>query len=132
MDNIDKRIIAILKKNARTPFMQIAQQVDVSEGTVRNRVKELTAQGIIKQFTIATTKDVAAVVGVITQTGTKTNSITAAITKYVTAAYEVSGKYDIIALIPGSTAEEINTTVERIRTIAGVSDTETFTVLAQR
>lgn len=132
MDSIDKRIIGILKKNGRTPFMQIATTLGVSEGTVRNRVKELTAKGSIKRFTVETTSDVAAIIGIITTTGTRTNTITAAVARHATAAYEVSGKYDIIATVPGMTAEEINTTVERIRAIDGVSETETFTVLAQR
>ncbi len=41
MDEIDKKIIEILKEDSRTPFLKIAEMLGISEGAVRNRVKRL-------------------------------------------------------------------------------------------
>ena len=42
VDKIDWEIIRILEKNGRAPNKEIAEQIGVSEGTVRNRIKKLT------------------------------------------------------------------------------------------
>ena len=52
VDERDKRIIEILRKDARTANTEIAQKLDISEAAVRNRVNELQDKGVIKRFTI--------------------------------------------------------------------------------
>mgnify|MGYP002762855486 CR=1 FL=1 len=42
MDELDRQILDILRRDARTPYTEIAAQVGTSEGTVRNRVERLT------------------------------------------------------------------------------------------
>lgn len=50
IDEIDKKIIGILQKNARTPYTEIAKKVGLSEGAVRKRVSSLEEKGIIKKY----------------------------------------------------------------------------------
>lgn len=50
LDETDIGILEILRKNARTPFLNIAKKVRISESTVRKRVKELEKEGIIKKY----------------------------------------------------------------------------------
>jgi LysW-gamma-L-lysine carboxypeptidase len=52
MDDIDKTIIKILTKDSRTPNTEIAQKVNLSEGSVRARIDKLISSGAIKNFTI--------------------------------------------------------------------------------
>ena len=52
MDDIDKTIIKILTKDSRTPNTEIAQQVNLSESSVRARIEKLVSSGAIKNFTI--------------------------------------------------------------------------------
>ena len=52
MDDIDKTIIKILTKDSRTPNTEIAQQVKLSESSVRARIDKLVSSGAIKNFTI--------------------------------------------------------------------------------
>ena len=54
MDDLDRRILSILRRDSRAPYTQIADRVDTSEGTVRNRVERLVEEGIIERFTVAT------------------------------------------------------------------------------
>ncbi|WP_456473827.1 Lrp/AsnC family transcriptional regulator [Candidatus Pyrohabitans sp.] len=51
-DEKDLKIIDILRKDARTPFTEIARRLHVSEATVRKRVDVLEKMGIIKGYTI--------------------------------------------------------------------------------
>ena len=50
LDPVDFGIIKILKDNARTPYLNIAKELNVSESTIRNRVRNLQENGIIKRF----------------------------------------------------------------------------------
>lgn len=48
IDYLDERIIEILKKDSRRPFVDIANQLKVSEGTIRSRVRRLVDEDIIQ------------------------------------------------------------------------------------
>ena len=50
IDDTDKGILDILGNNARTPFLDIAKQLRVSESTIRKRVSNLEKQGVIKKY----------------------------------------------------------------------------------
>lgn len=52
MDKKDEKIIEMLRENARKPFTEIAEELDVSEATVRKRVQNLEENEIIKKYTI--------------------------------------------------------------------------------
>jgi Lrp/AsnC family transcriptional regulator for asnA, asnC and gidA len=48
IDELDHRIIEILAENGRTPNNEIAVKLSISEGTVRNRIKKLTGNDLLK------------------------------------------------------------------------------------
>ena len=50
MDKIDRQILDILQKNARTPLKAIAEQVFLSSPAVSIRIEHLEKQGIITGF----------------------------------------------------------------------------------
>lgn len=50
IDEKDRKILEILRKNARTPYTQIAKKIELSEGAVRKRVDALEKKGIIKKY----------------------------------------------------------------------------------
>ena len=52
MDEIDRRIIDILRKNGRAKYTEIAKEIGIPEATVRYRVRSLVNEGVIKRFTI--------------------------------------------------------------------------------
>jgi DNA-binding Lrp family transcriptional regulator len=51
IDDVDKRIINALIRDAKLSYRQIAAKVKVSVATVMNRVKRLEKEKIIKRFT---------------------------------------------------------------------------------
>ena len=52
-DELNSQIIAILEKDGRTPFSEIAQTLGVSEGTIRNRVGVLREANMLRIVAIA-------------------------------------------------------------------------------
>lgn len=48
MDRIDTAIVSWLQKDGRIPFTDIAKELGISEGTVRNRVSRLVDENIIQ------------------------------------------------------------------------------------
>ncbi|HWO93823.1 MAG TPA: Lrp/AsnC family transcriptional regulator [Dehalococcoidia bacterium] len=48
IDSINQQIIRILQANGRSTNRDIARQIGVSEGTVRNRIERLTSEGVIR------------------------------------------------------------------------------------
>ena len=52
MDPTDVKIIKILQSDSRKAFVEIANEIGLSESAVRRRVKNLTRREIIKKFTL--------------------------------------------------------------------------------
>jgi len=50
VDEKDLEIIRILQADARTPFLEIAKRLRMSEAAVRKRVKRLEQDGVIERF----------------------------------------------------------------------------------
>ena len=47
IDNLDKKILSILSKNARIPFKDVAEECNVSRAAVHQRVQRLIDSGVI-------------------------------------------------------------------------------------
>ena len=50
LDEVDKKILRELQKDARTSFKTIAKNIGVSAATIFVRVKRLTKTGVLKGF----------------------------------------------------------------------------------
>ncbi len=51
IDAKDRKIIEILRKDARTPFTKIAKELGITEAAIRKRVKNMEERGVIKRYT---------------------------------------------------------------------------------
>lgn len=52
MDEKDRRIIELLQEDGRRAFTGIAEELGVSEATVRKRVNKMEKSGVIKNYTV--------------------------------------------------------------------------------
>jgi DNA-binding Lrp family transcriptional regulator len=52
MDNTDRRLVSLLRDNARLPVTSLAAILGVSRATVQNRIDRLVRDGAITGFTI--------------------------------------------------------------------------------
>ncbi len=128
IDHLDDKIIEILKKDSRRPFVEIANELEVSEGTIRSRVKKLFEEGVIQAFTIKTSsKNVKALVEVKIDVNVNTSEIADQIAGFdgVSEVYEVTGEEDIVAIIDVTSSPQLNEIIERIRRYDNVESTRT-------
>ncbi len=133
MDEVDKQIIKLLKDNARSGYGEIGDKVNLSEGAVRKRIKILSEQGIIRKFTVkvAVAEGAQAITLLAINPGHPTQEVSKKIQAIpnVETTYEVSGEYDIVAVIGGMNITEVNECIEKIRTVEGIVKTNTMIVL---
>ncbi len=57
LDEKDKRILEMLIEDSRRPYREIAEEVNLSESTVRKRVIKLQNEKVIEKFTIRICRD---------------------------------------------------------------------------
>lgn len=134
IDHLDDKIIEILKKDSRRPFVEIANELEVSEGTIRSRVKKLFEEGVIQAFTIKTSsKNVKALVEVKIDVNVNTSDIANQIASFdgVSEVYEVTGEEDIVAIIDVTSSPQLNEIIERIRRYDNVESTRTRLILKE-
>lgn len=100
IDETDKNIIEMINEDARTPYRQISRELDISVGTVHNRVDKLMKTGVIKKF--APIMDhrklgygLTSIIGVRVKGGKLQNwESKESFNKHVLAIYDVTGEYD--------------------------------------
>lgn len=133
LDEVDLKLLRLLKENARTPYSKLAKELGISESAVRKRISRLIKTGIIKKMTIEyeLENEVKAIILVKTQPPIPVPEVSKNILKIpgVEAVYELTGEYDILAIIRASGVEMINKFIDEIRTIPGVISTYTMIVL---
>ncbi len=132
-DKVDEKIIEYLKENSRESFVDIGKKLKLSESAVRRRVKNLLGSGAIKKFTLELGEENAtsAIVLVSVDSATDTSKVSLKLTKLegVKTVYEITGQYDITAIISAATIAEINNSIDALRKITGVVDTNTVIIL---
>ncbi len=132
-DKTDERIIGYLKEDSRESFVDIGKKLKLSESAVRRRVKNLVDSGTIKKFTLELGEEntTSAIVLVSVDSATDTNKVSLKLAKLegVKTVYEITGQYDITTIMSASSISEINSTIDALRKIPGVVDTNTVIIL---
>ena len=135
MDELDREIVSILRQDARTPYTEIANEVDISEGTVRNRVERLQEAGVIERFTVATrTGNVKAMIEVEVDVDVDTAAVSGEIAEWeaVDFVWQVSGEEDIVVVADATDTESVNDLITRARGMGEVMNTKTRLILDER
>jgi DNA-binding Lrp family transcriptional regulator len=133
IDSRDDQIIRILQSNSRKSFVEIAEEIKLSESAVRRRVRNLIDSGIIKRFTVEleASKKTSAITLISVSSTADTSVVSSNLMKLsgVEIIYEITGQYDIAVIIVAPTIAEINKYIDEVRKIEGVSDTNTVIIL---
>ena len=132
-DSIDEKIIGYLKEDARESFVDIKKKLKLSESAVRRRVKNLVDNKTIKKFTLELGEEntTSAIVLVSVDSAMDTSKVSMKLAKLdgIKTVYEITGQYDITTIMSGSSISEINNTIDALRKIPGVVDTNTVIIL---
>ena len=135
MDDLDRDILSILRRDARTPYTEIADRVGTSEGTVRNRVDRLTSEGIIERFTVTTrTGNVKAMIEVSVDMNVDTSAVSERMADWeeVDFVWQVSGEDDIVLVVDCVDTQAVNELISQAREMDEVKGTTTRLILDER
>jgi Lrp/AsnC family transcriptional regulator for asnA, asnC and gidA len=132
LDEIDRHIVRALQQDGRASFAQMAQQLDVSPGTIRTRYGRLVEKGYLKVVALTNPQlmgyDTMAVIGIHAD-GDKLLEVAEQMAALDEVIYVVvvSGHFDIIAEVAcRDRADLLRFLTEKLHGITGVRDTETF------
>ena len=136
MDDTDRRLIALLRENARTPVATLAKKLHVARGTVQNRVSRLEDDGTIVGYTVrlrphVEEQRIRALMTVVVE-GNRTEAVIKALRgePAVSALHTTNGRWDIVAELRADSLGEFDRVLARIRLLPGISSTETSLLLS--
>lgn len=136
MDETDRKLLALLRANAREPAAALAKKLKISRGTVQNRVTRMLAARTIRGFTVRTAPEletgrVRAVMCIAVE-GEKSAKVTRALRGFaeVESIHTTNGRWDLIAEIGTDTLAGFSEALDQIRLIEGIAATETSILLA--
>ncbi len=132
-DKTDERIVEYLRNDSRESFVDIGKKLKLSESAVRRRVRNLVDSGTIKRFTIeeGEKNTTSAIVLISVDSTIETSKVSLKLTKLdgVKTVYEITGQYDISVIITAPSIAEINSSIDALRKIPGVIDSNTVIIL---
>jgi DNA-binding Lrp family transcriptional regulator len=132
-DKIDEKIIEFLRNDSRESFVDIGKKLKLSESAVRRRVKNLVDNGTIKKFTVEVgdSNSTSAIVLISVDSAMDTSKVSSKIIKLegVKTVYEITGQYDITVIISAPNINDINTCIDALRKIPGVTDSNSVIIL---
>src|SRR3954465_7590907 len=132
MDEIDQKIVALLRQNARRSFQDIGSRVALSAPAVKRRVDRLEADGVIRSYAAVIdpaamgwhTHAVVALYCEGRMSGTEVRDAIEPIPE-VESAYTVAGEASAILHVRAADTQHLEEALERIRDTAGVRRTHT-------
>lgn len=132
LDQTDLAIIDALQQDGRVAFAQIAEQLGVSPGMIRQRYSRLVEQGFLKVVAITNPLRMGyktmAMIGIRVE-GSKLLDVAAKVSKLDEVIYMVisSGRFDIFAEVVCHDHEELLRFItEKLSAIDGVRESESF------
>ncbi len=136
IDNINKKILFLLQKDARITYKEIASELNRSETTIRDRIKALERVGIIQGYTALIDKTAlglnffAIILGNPKST-TELDKITERIKKVknVLRVYQISGDKRLAIFMVATSYKELKETIKNNLIPIGLKDEEIITVL---
>jgi DNA-binding Lrp family transcriptional regulator len=136
MDSIDRKLLSLLREDARVPVATLAKTLKVARGTVQNRLARMEADGTIVGYTVKLKPEVEeqtirALMTVAVE-GNRTDEVLRSLRgdPAVCALHTTNGRWDIVAELRADSLEAVDRVLGRIRLIDGISNTETSLLLS--
>ena len=136
MDNIDIKIIGLLRENARMPLKTLAAEVGLARSTARDRIDKLERAGIIRGYRADVAESAVGTQAIraflllrLTMTPATDALKRISAMRRVRRFYSVSGDIDLIVEIDAATMLELNEVRDTIARLPQVADVTTAPVL---
>lgn len=135
LDSLDQQIVALLHRDGRMAYTEMARHLDVAEATVRKRVSRLLEEGIVQVIGVVEPmylgQSVTAIVGVRTE-GREVEDIVEEVRAWDEVRYAAAcaGTYDfILEVVVRSNEELYDFLTRRLRATPGVVGSDTSLVM---
>jgi DNA-binding Lrp family transcriptional regulator len=136
LDLQDRKLIALLREDARMPTAALARSLGVARTTVVERLKRLERDRIVAGYTVRMDAKVHArtlrVHVLLSIDAKKSDAVVHALRALpqVRAVYAISGAFDCLAFVEAETTDEIDKVLDGIGAIPGVTRTQSSLVLS--
>jgi Lrp/AsnC family transcriptional regulator, leucine-responsive regulatory protein len=133
MDDIDRRLLQLLREDASRPLKALAAEVQLSRSAVRERISRLETGGVIRRYTVELAPSEGALTAILMVKLQRTPS--PKIVAFLAAMPEVarclslSGEVDLLVELRGGDVAAINQARDAIATQPGVANVVTSFVL---
>jgi DNA-binding Lrp family transcriptional regulator len=136
LDDVDRRLIGLLRENGRMSSAMLARRLNVSRGTVQNRIERLLARGVLLGFTVRLRGDaedaaVRAIMSIEVRSA-DTRDVVAALRRMpdVGRVHSTNGRWDLVAEINAADLAALDRALTEIRALKPVANSETSILLA--
>ena len=134
IDRLDKKILQLISKDARIPFLEVARECNVSGAAIHQRIQKLRNLGIIKgsEFIVDTYKigyQTCAYIGIVLTDIKKFDYVVAELKKIpeVVECHYATGKYSMfIKIYARDNRQLLQNILDHLTLIDRVGHTETF------
>lgn len=135
-DDLDRRLLALLREDGRASTAALAERLKVSRGTVQNRIDRLQRSGLLVGFTIKLRNELESsgvrAITLIELRGGASDAVIAALRQIpeVVQVHTTNGRWDLVAEIHTGTLVEFDRVLRELRAIKGVANSESNLLLA--
>jgi DNA-binding Lrp family transcriptional regulator len=135
LDDLDRRLIALLRTDGRAPVTTLARQLGVTRATVNSRLERLLESGRVLGFTIRTKDghgdDDVRAISLIEVEGRTTNQVIKALRGLpeIQSLHTTNGGWDLVAEIRCESLIEFDRVLGQIRSVEGVINSESSLLL---
>lgn len=135
-DELDRELIAVLRKDGRASVSTLAKLLHVSRGTVQNRLDRLIESGAVLGFTVRVREDHALdmikAVMMIEVVGKSTSQVIRKLRGIpeLTTLHTTNGAWDLVGEVQCSSLAEFDRLLRDVRGIEGVLNSETSLFLS--
>ncbi|AUC06552.1 Lrp/AsnC family transcriptional regulator [Acinetobacter variabilis] len=136
MNEIDSKILGLLRENSRISITEIAQKTRTSRATVQKRIEYMETTGIITGYTVrikpnASPNKVQAWMSIMVE-GNKATSVIKELrlNPAIQTLHTTNGKWDLLVEIQADSLINFDLILGQVRNIAGIYNTETSILLS--
>ena len=137
LDDLDQRLIGLLRADSRMPSATLARRLGVSRGTVQNRIARLLAGGVVLGFTVrlggeAEGPPVRAMIAIEVRSA-EVRAVVTALRRLpeVGRVWSTNGRWDLVAEIATGDLAALDRVLTAIRALKPVASSETSILLAE-
>lgn len=138
LDDLDRKILAMLMENGKRPYTELAAKLFVSGGTIHVRMNKMIAAGIVKGQALQVDHtrlgyDVTAFLGVYLKSSSEYQPATEYLKKIqeIVSAHYLTGVYSIFLRVVCRDTDHLREVLARIQQYQGIQRTETFISLEE-